>query len=88
MSQTLLTNYGDDYPIPRKALPKWLLWLVGPLVDKKMTRKIVTRNINVPWKADNSKSINALGISYRPLSESMNDFFQQMIDSGLVKQKR
>lgn len=85
MSQTLLEKHGNDYPIPRKALPKWLLWLIGPMVDKTMTRKVISRNINVPWKGDNSKSIRELGMTYRPLKESMNDFFQQMVDSGLVK---
>ena len=85
MSQTLLNRYGKDYPIPRKALPKWLLWLIGPIVDKSMTRKGIARNIDLPWKGDNSKSIRELGMGYRPLAESMNDFFQQMVDSGLVK---
>ena len=31
-----------------------------------MTRKIVSLNVNVPWKADNSKSIRELGMTYRP----------------------
>ncbi|XQF90798.1 NAD-dependent epimerase/dehydratase family protein [Pseudoalteromonas espejiana] len=85
MSQVLLDKYGNDYPLPRRAIPKWLLWLIGPFVDKTMTRKVVARNIDVAWKADNRKSIRELGISYRPMAESMNDFFQQMIDSGLIK---
>jgi dihydroflavonol-4-reductase len=85
MSQTLLDKYGKDYPIPRKVLPKWLMWLVAPIVDKTVTRKIIIRNVDLPWKGDNSKGIRELGMSYRPLSESMNDFFKQMIDNGLVK---
>jgi dihydroflavonol-4-reductase len=88
MSQTLIDKYGDDYPIPRKALPKWLLWLIGPFVDKTMSRKIIARNIDLPWKGDNSKGIKELGLSYRPLAQSMNDFFQQMVDSGLVSKPR
>ena len=28
--------------------------------------------------------VRELGLSYRPLQESMNDFFQQMIDSGYL----
>ncbi len=85
MSQTLLEKYGEDYPIPRRALPKWLMWVIGPIVDKSITRKAISRNVGLPWIGDNSKSVRELGISYRPLAESMNDFFQQMIDSGLVK---
>lgn len=85
MAQTLLEKYGERYPIPRKVMPKWLVWLVGPMVNKAMSRKMVSLNTNHPWKADNSKSIRELDMQYRSLKESMNDFFQQMIDSGLIK---
>lgn len=84
MAQTLLDKYGDDYPIPRTVMPKWLIWLVAPMVNKAMTRKFVSLNINLPWIGDNSKSIRELGMQYRPLADSMNDFFQQMIDSGIL----
>ena len=82
MAQSLSAKYGDDYPLPRKAVPKWLLWLVGPWVDKSMTRRMVARNVDLPWRADNRKSTAALGMTYLPLQQSMQDFFQQMIDSG------
>ncbi len=88
MAETLLEKYGNDYPIPRKAMPKWLVWLVGPMVNKALTRKVVSLNVNLPWKGDNAKSVRELGMSYRPMKQSMNDFFQQMIDSGLVTKAR
>ena len=84
MAQTLIDRYGDDYPVPRKAMPKWLVWLVAPMVNKALTRKIVSLNVNLPWRGDNGKSVRELGMQYRPLKASMVDFFQQMIDSGLV----
>ena len=87
MSQTLLEKYGEEYPIPRRVLPKWLLWLIGPMADRAMTRKIIARNIDLPWIGDNSKGVRELGMSYRPLKKSMNDFFQQMVESGTVKVK-
>jgi nucleoside-diphosphate-sugar epimerase len=88
MAATLLDRYGDAYPIPRRAMPKWLVWLVAPMVNKAMTRKIVARNINLPWKADNGKGVRELGMRYRSMAESMNDFFQQMIDSGTLPRAR
>lgn len=81
MAETLLPKFGDNYPIPRRTMPKWLVWLVGPLVTPGMSRKLVSRNIGHSWKGDNSKSLRELGASYRPLTETMNDFFQQMIDN-------
>ena len=82
LSQTLLKKYGDKYPIPKRAMPKWLVWLVAPMVNKALTRRIVSLNVNVPFRCDNSKSREQLGICYRPIEESMHEMFQQLIDSG------
>ncbi len=82
MGATLLEKFGSTYPIPRKVMPKWLVWLIGPFIDKTLTRKWISRNVDIPWIGDNSKSIRELGMNYRPLKESMVDFFQQAIDSG------
>ncbi len=87
LSEYLQPRYGQRYPLPRKLLPKWLVWLVGPLADKSMTRAGVARNVGWPWRADHSKSRRALGLDYRPLSESVNDMFQQLIDSGQLPRK-
>lgn len=84
MAKPLIAHFGGAYPFPKKTLPKWLVWLVAPMVNAGMTRKMVGRNVNHPWRADNSKSIRELGMQYRPLEASMVDFFQQMIDAGTV----
>jgi nucleoside-diphosphate-sugar epimerase len=85
LAEALCDKFGDDYPIPRKVMPKWLVWLVAPMVNKAMTRKWVSRNVNRPWIADSSKSVQELGMRYRPMKDSMVDFFQQMIDSGQLQ---
>lgn len=84
LAKLLVAHFGDAYPFPQKTLPKWLVWLVAPMVNAAMTRKMVTRNVNYPWRGDNSKSMRELGMQYRPLETSMVDFFQQMIDAGTV----
>lgn len=81
MAQTLVAKYGASYPIPKRALPKWLIWLVGPLVNKSLTRDMISKNVGHPFKVDNNKIKTELGISFRPLAESMQDAFQQMIDT-------
>lgn len=82
MAAVLREKYGTQYPIPKSTVPKWLLWLVGPMINKVLTRKVVMRNVNYPWKADHSKSVRELNMTYRPLKDSLQEFFQQMIDSG------
>ena len=85
MAETLLERYGARYPIPRRKLPKWLVWTVGPLMNKGLTRKMISLNVDLPWRADNRRSREILGVSYRPMQDSMNDFFAQLIESGRIK---
>jgi nucleoside-diphosphate-sugar epimerase len=82
IAQQLLPRYGDSYPIPRKALPKWLLLLIGPMVDKSFSRKMIRRNVNVPFRVNNQKIKKELDLNFRPMRETVEDSFQYMIDSG------
>jgi dihydroflavonol-4-reductase len=86
LSSLLSKKYGKAYPFPQKILPKFLVWLMAPLAGFK--RKMISRNVGYHWKVDNSKSQQALGVTYRPLEASIVDFFQQMIDHGIVNAKQ
>ena len=73
------------YPISTRKLPKFMLWLIAPTVG--MTRKEVKLNIGYPWKANNSKSIKELGMHYRPLKETITEFFGQLIEAGEIQKR-
>ncbi|CDH09590.1 related to aldehyde reductase II [Zygosaccharomyces bailii ISA1307] len=83
IAAALLPKY-EAYPIPRWTIPKPLVWLIGPWVDSTMTRSYVSRNVNYPLIADNSKGVKELGLKYRPLKDSIQEMFQQLIDSGQI----
>jgi len=83
----LLYKYGDSFPLPKRPLPKWLLMLVGPMTSPLFTRKFVRNNVNIPWTGDNSKAKSKLGMTFRPLKETMEDTFQVLIDEGILKAK-
>ena len=68
--------------LPRRTLPKWLVWVAAPLAG--LSREFVSRNVGLPWVADNTKSIEALGMRYRPLSETVTDFADQLVANELV----
>lgn len=87
LAQILYEDYGKDYKVPNKALPKWLLSFIGPFVNKAITRKFVKNNVNVAWKADNSKSRKELNMKYRPLKETLTDSFEVLIDNNLVEKR-
>lgn len=87
MGLALQEKYGAKYPIPKKAIPKFLLLLIGPLVNKLFTKKFIANNINIPFKANNSKIVNDLGMTFLPMKKTMEDSFQMLIDEGIIKKK-
>lgn len=87
MAEVLLPKYGDKYPLPTRALPKWLLMLVGPMVNKNFSRRFIKNNVNVEWRADNSKIKKDLGMTFLPLKKTMEDSYQVLIDEGIIKPK-
>ncbi|WP_338845086.1 NAD-dependent epimerase/dehydratase family protein [Massilia sp. W12] len=87
MAQALLPEWGARYPIPRRILPKWAVWLFGPLMDKTVSRRMLARNVGHVWRADNSKSRRELGLTYRPLQESLHEMFAQIEAQGGFAQK-
>lgn len=85
MAALLREKYGKDYPLPKAATPKWLAWLVGPMLNPMTTRKFITRNVDIEWRADNSKGVQQLGMTYRPLKQTLEDMFAFMVEAGFFK---
>ncbi|MBU2019560.1 MAG: NAD-dependent epimerase/dehydratase family protein [Bacteroidetes bacterium] len=85
IGKILLPKYGAHFPLPKRALPKWLLLLVGPLANKLYSRKYIKNNVNIEWKADNSKIKKELNIHFRPMKETMEDSFDSLIQAGVLK---
>ncbi|MCR9198145.1 MAG: NAD-dependent epimerase/dehydratase family protein [Planctomycetaceae bacterium] len=82
MARPLRKAFGRRFPFPLFTSPKPLVWLFGPLLDSTLTRTSVSRNVGHPFVGDNSKSVQELGITYRPHDESIVEFFQQLVDTG------
>lgn len=87
MGLVLQQKYGNNFPLPKKALPKWLVMIVGPMMNKLMTRGFIRKNVDVEWKADNSKIKKELGISFTPMQKTMEDSFQVLIDNNIIQSK-
>ena len=85
-AEILRDRFGEAYPFPKRTLSKWLVWIVGPWVSEGITRKYIARNVGLPFKADNSKGVKELGLTYRPLQSSLAEMFQQLIDSGRLSE--
>ncbi len=83
----LLAEHYDAYPLPQRTLPRWLLWLLGPRVTG-FTRAFIVRNFGYGFHSDTSKARRELGLTFRPLEESLTALMQQLIDTGQLPPPR
>ncbi len=74
--------YGVRYPLPKRTIPKWLAYLIGPA--NGLSRRTVKHDIGYYFELDNSRSIDLLGIEYRPLRETLKDQVDQLEQMRLV----
>lgn len=85
MAEAIRKRFGSAYPLPRRTLPKALVWLAGPL--QGISRKFVARNVGYRLRFDNSHTREALGVTFRPAAETVGDHFQQMLDDGVIRKR-
>jgi nucleoside-diphosphate-sugar epimerase len=78
----LLREQFPDHPIPKSAVPKFLLYLVGPFMG--FSWKFITLNYGIPIKMDNTRSRTKLGMEYIPLKNTLVDHANQLIADKLI----
>jgi nucleoside-diphosphate-sugar epimerase len=86
LGRALRAEFGSAYPFPKRELPKPLVWLAAPTAG--ITRRYVAGNMGHPLRFDNSRAREDLGLEFRPIETSIVDNFQQLIDDGVVRDKR
>lgn len=79
---TILKNQYPDRPIPSSKVPKFLLYLVGPMMG--FSWKFIRLNYGIPFTFDNSKSTSVMGLQYTPLRNTVLDHAEQLIADSLV----
>jgi nucleoside-diphosphate-sugar epimerase len=75
-------QFGDKFALPKKELPKFLLYLVG--WTQGISWKFVNSNVGIPIAFDNSKSKKELGMEYIPLAKTVEDNVNQLLEKGLI----
>lgn len=84
MGRVLRRRFGASYPFPRNKIPKAMFRLVAPAAG--YTRDFVDQNVGWPLEFDNSRGVEQLGLTYRPVEDTLAEHFQQMIDDGVAHQ--
>lgn len=74
--------FGKKYPIPKRELPAWLMYFLGPL--QGFSWRYLRRNLAYVYEFDNSYSIQDLNLEYRPVQETIVDQVKDLEDRGLI----
>lgn len=82
IAQTLDRLYPGAHPVPKRELPKALLYLFGP--KSGLSWRYIRRNVGIPVRYDNRKSKERLGLFYRPMEETLRDQCIQLLKDGLL----
>jgi len=83
MANMLRETFGDKYDLPSSELPKWLIYIFGPLTAG-LSWKYIRRNVNVPLKFDNSYIKEDLGVTFRKIKDTLVDQAEQLEAIGAL----
>ncbi|KAL7578795.1 hypothetical protein ACA910_016018 [Epithemia clementina (nom. ined.)] len=75
------------YPVPTSTLsvPKFLFWILGPYLG--LSRHFISKNLGYSMNFDNTKARKELGIDFYPLSTTLHEMYQQMLDAKAIETK-
>ncbi|MGL1893533.1 MAG: NAD-dependent epimerase/dehydratase family protein [Spirochaetaceae bacterium] len=76
------TAYPGTYNVPKNSVPKFIVWLLAPIVG--FTRKYVKNNIGYSLNFKNTRSINELDIKYHTLNDCVVDHVEQIRKDNLI----
>lgn len=73
----------SQYPLPSSQVPKFLLYIVGPILAG-LTWKYISNNVGFPLTFDSSKIKNELGFEFRDPRQAIIDTADSIIEHKLV----
>ncbi|NEB00847.1 NAD-dependent epimerase/dehydratase family protein [Streptomyces sp. SID13726] len=74
MSRIIRGRYPRGLRIPRTALPHWPVRVLGPAFG--LTQDYIRKHLGIRFRVDNSRSVHELGITYRPIEETVLDHYE------------
>lgn len=74
MSRIIRTCHPRDLRLPRTALPHWPVRILGPAFG--LTQDYIRKHLGIRFRVDNSRSVRELGITYRPIEETLLDHYE------------
>ena len=74
MARIIRGRYPRDLRLPRTRLPHWPVRILGPAFG--LTQDYIRGHLGIRFRVDNSRSVRELGISYRPVEETLLDHYE------------
>ncbi|KUO05428.1 NAD-dependent epimerase/dehydratase family protein [Streptomyces caeruleatus] len=74
MSRVIRTRHPHDLRLPRTALPHWPVRVLGPAFG--LTQDYIRKHLGIRFRVDNSRSVSELGITYRPIEQTLLDHYE------------
>ncbi|MGW7257351.1 NAD-dependent epimerase/dehydratase family protein [Streptomyces sp. NPDC054834] len=74
MSRVIRARHPRDLRLPRTALPHWPVRVLGPAFG--LTQDYIRKHLGIRFRVDNSRSVHELGLSYRPVEETLLDHYE------------
>ena len=77
ISRLLRRFHRRPYLLPRHQVPNLVVRAIGPLFG--LTQDYMSKHLGIRFAVDNRRSIEELGIVYRPLAETLKDHYEGWI---------
>ncbi|MFF4252118.1 NAD-dependent epimerase/dehydratase family protein [Streptomyces sp. NPDC001663] len=74
MARIIRTRYPRDLRLPRIPLPHWPVRILGPAFG--LTQDYIRKHLGIRFRVDNSRSVRELGLTYRPIEETVLDHYE------------
>jgi len=74
MSRVIRERYPARVVVPRHAVPDWAVRVLGPRFG--LTQDYIRKHLGIRFAVDNHRSVEELGIDYRPVEETVLDHFE------------
>lgn len=84
VAKVLKNEFGDRFKIPNRLLPKFLIYIFGPLFNG-LSWNFLRKNLDIPVQFNHHKIKSTLNMNFRPLKETVIDHAKQLIKDGLLK---
>ncbi|MFE9017273.1 NAD-dependent epimerase/dehydratase family protein [Streptomyces sp. NPDC007808] len=74
MARIIRSRYPRDLRLPRTELPHWPVRILGPAFG--LTQDYIRKHLGIRFRVDNSRSVSELGITYRPVEQTVLDHYE------------